>query len=126
MAGVFSSASYAGSYANLVFHPCRVQPETLAASAATSGGAVVNNTATTAPNIPISARVGGSRRQLGLHARLVSLQLTGTPPAGYAAGGKTRIPALTTTFYNACTKGIIVTYLGTTWKVVGTTPEATK
>lgn len=123
-AGIFSFVFYQASYAALT-HPIRVQPETLLAS--TGSPAVTNITAAGPATNRISARATGSKRAIGLVARRVTLSLTSaTPPAGYKAGSITTIPALTTAFFAACTPNATVTYLGATWRVVGTIAEIAK
>jgi len=120
-AGVFVRSRYAASYGDAdQIHPIRVQPETIEADAggtdnAPPPGAVTN---------PISAKVTASKRSLGLRPRLVTLQLTGTPPAEYKAGSIVRIPCLTTAFYDVVTPpGTEVTYLDTTWETVSVSNE---
>lgn len=115
-AGAYTIAKYQASYgAGGEIHPIRVQPETIAAAI----GSVTNAEPAGAQTNPIQARVSGGRRQIGLQARFVVLRApSGSEPDGYLPNGLTRIPALTETFYNAATKGVDVTYLGTTYTVV--------
>lgn len=125
-AGAFINSRYAATYDAAEIHPIRVQPETIAASAAATTGAVTNDPPTGTSTSPISAAVSKSTRSLGLNARVVTIKSTGTPPDGYVVGSVVRIPALTEAFYNACTKDIAVTYLATTWAVVGRRAEVVK
>lgn len=118
-AGDFASQTYRATYSTTASHPIRVQVETSAASI----GSIQNSGDTAPPTSPISARVNGNRRTLGLIARRVRIRLTGTAPTGYSVGSTTSIPALNQNFFNAATRGVTVTYLGTQWAVVGTTPE---
>lgn len=117
--GAFSRSKYDCEDTGLI-HPIRVQPETLAASItgtanAAPSGAVSSN---------ISARVSAGRRTLGLVARSVNLAAPATgQPDGYQAGGVTRIPALTTAFYNKATKGATCSYLGVDYTVISRTSE---
>jgi hypothetical protein len=122
-AGSFSLTRYASSYNPANIHPIRVQPETLLA--VTIGATPVTNTVPTgAVNNPISAIVSRSKRSRGLMPRSIRIRLTGTPvPATYAAGSVTTIPVLQEAFYNACALGVTITYLGSTWTVVGRSPE---
>jgi hypothetical protein len=123
-AGVFTRSRYTASYA-VQTHPIRVQPETIAAT--TTGATPVTNAAPAgAITIPISAKVTGSNKSLGLSARKVRLIVTGTPPTGYKAGSIVTIPALQPAFFNACTPATPVSYLGTTWEVVSRIAEVTK
>lgn len=126
-AGLFLDTFYTASYDNTRIHPIRVQPETLDAATTGAGGAVANSPATGPANTPISAEVTGSTRRLGLHARVIYMKLEGTPPTGYAAGSRVRIPALNPAFYTACLiKGQAVDYLGATWRVTGTRAEVVR
>ena len=125
-AGAFINSRYAANYAAATIHPIRVQPETIAASAAAPGGAVTNDPPADPTTNPISAQVTKSTRSLGLHARLISIKVTGTPPTGYLAGSTVRLPALTPAFAAAAIKGVVITYLGATWEVIGTRAEVTR
>jgi hypothetical protein len=121
MAGVFTNSFYLASYgAGTLVHPIRVQPETLAATI--SGTA--NGAATGPATSPIQARVNGTRREIGLRARSITLQAPATAqPTGYKPLGYTRIPCLTPTFYNLAIKGAVVSYLGASFTVVSQNPE---
>lgn len=76
--------------------------------------------------LPISAIVNGGKRQLGIIARAVYLKLPAvvTPPTGYAIGSRTKIPALTENFFNACLTTKECTYLGLVWEVTGVRQES--
>jgi len=121
-AGAFVYSTYAANYgAGASIHPIKVQPETIAATIGAAGnddGGTLNN--------PISARVSGSRRGLGLFARLIRARLTGTAPDGYSANSVISIPALNVAFFTAAVKGAELDYLGTTWEITGTTVEEAK
>lgn len=122
-AGAFVRSRYAASYLGTAIHPIKVQPETIAASIVGTP-ANTNAAPTGAGTNPISAQVSRSTRALGLHARLISLRISGTPPTGYSSGSTVRIPGLNVAFFQACQlPGAQVTYLGTTWNVVGTRSE---
>jgi hypothetical protein len=125
-AGEFLSAKYQSQYlaTNSPIHPIKVQPETLSATI----NSVPNAQPTVALNNPISAKVSGSKRTIGLTPRKVTLEFTGEEaPDGYETGGQTTIPCLTPTFYAACLlRGATGTYLGTAVKVVSTSPEYVK
>jgi len=119
-AGVFSFVTYGASYETGVSHPIRVQPETLEAAV----GGTTNDPLVGDPTNPISAIVSGSRRSLGLHARTISLALVGSPPTGYAETSRVRIPILDPdNFATFAPKNTAVTYLGTTWRVTGSSAE---
>jgi len=122
-AGTFTFATYGASYETGVTHPIRVQPETLeAAVGATSNDELVGD-----PTNPISARVSGSKRSLGLVARSVTLRIVGSPPTNYSDNSITRIPILDPANFGVFSvKGTAVTYLGTTWEVVGSSAESAR
>ena len=117
-AGVFAIAKYASSNTG-VNHPIRVQPETIAAAV----GATTNAQPAGGVGNPISAQVSRSRRSLGLHARTVTAKSPVEPPEGYSVASVIRIPALTEAFFTACIKGASLSYLGTTWTVIGRANE---
>lgn len=120
-AGAFEFTFYEASYGTAT-HPIRVQPETTEASV--GNPAVTNVTTATTASTPISAKVSGTGRSLGLIARRVRLvNNAANPPAGYKVNSATVIPALTEAFYDACVPNEVVTYLGSTWRVTGRTDE---
>jgi hypothetical protein len=122
-AGVFTETFYLADYTVDAVHPIRVQPETIAAT----DGTVDNDPPAPVGVIPISARVSGSRRGLGLFSRTVTMKVAGTPPTGYSATSIVRIPVLTPTAYAAFRpKGTIITYLGTTWTVLSGQAEVAR
>jgi hypothetical protein len=127
-AGRFVFSFYDADYgAGTAIHPVRVQEETLDATVV--GTAETNTPVGTAATNPISASVSDSTRALGLHARLVYMELAAgaTPPATYKEGSRVKIPALSKDFYAAAAAGNQqVTYLGTTWRVTGTRAEKTR
>lgn len=122
----------AGSFLNTgyetntdVIHPIRVQPETLSLTLnSVSNAAPTTAIATSVP----SAKVSGSRRAIGVNARLVRVRITdGTPPDGYVVGGVITLPVLTQVAFAAYAKGTTGTYTlnGTAYAIefVGKTPE---
>jgi len=119
-AGRFTRSRYAAEYTAGAIHPVRVQPESVAASI----GGTTNAPPAGAATNPISAKVSGGRRELGLRARRVTMSApTTTPPTGYLAGGLTTIPALNLAFYNAAVKGAVCSYLGVSFEVVSRSAE---
>lgn len=118
-AGNFIRSRYESDAGNI--HPIRIQPET---ADATIGS--VNAAPAGAVDVPISARVSGGSRQIGLTARKVRLAFTGTPPTGYAANSVVTIPILTPARFNSVAVGTTGTYLGTAVEVVGKTSESSK
>lgn len=117
-AGAFVNSRYEAD--NDAIHPCRVQPETVAANLGAANaaptGAVTN---------PFKARSTGGNRAYGLKMRAVSVRFTGALPDGYAANQILRIPVLTKAVFD----GIIAntttgTYLGAPIIVVGKIKEA--
>lgn len=122
-AGFFVTARYIAEYAAGQIHPILIQPETAAAQI----GSIENSGSSAALTNPISARVSGSRRGLGLFARTVVLQApANNPPPGYIPRGKTRIPALNVDFWNAAIKGSDCDYLGVTFSVVSRSREVAR
>lgn len=119
-AGAFSTTKYQTDAGNIV--PIKVQPETLACTIAST-----SNTAPTGDltaGFP-SAKVSGSNRTIGINARTVSIKLTAAL-AGYKDDSPLKIPALTPTFFNACSVGATGTYLGTACRVIGRRGESIK
>lgn len=119
-AGVFENVAYEGD--NGQFYNARVQPETL--------DMTIDGTANSAAAGPIpagqpSAYMRGSKRQLGITARTVSLRLPngGTPPTGYS-GDNVTVPVMTPALFGAISRSSTVVYLGATWRVTGTSPES--
>ena len=123
-AGVFEISRYQASYgAGTAIHPIRIQPETLSAEV----DGVANDAPTGATNNPISAHTSKSNNEYGLRPRFITLRAPDeNPPTGYQPRGITRIPALTTAFYNAATKGKDCSYLNVTFKVVSQKAEDVK
>lgn len=122
-AGAFLNTGYETNIG--VIHPIKIQPETLTLT--------LNSVANEAPTTPIalsvpSAKVSGSRRAIGVNARLVRIRITATtPPPGYVVGGVITLPVLTQVAFAAYGKGTTGTYTlnGTAYAVefVGKTPE---
>lgn len=103
--GPFNTTKYQAD--DLSIHPIRIQPETTAVAGAPPAGAV---------NSSISAIVGGSRRSFGLHAR--GVRLVRTFGSGDTAGRRYNfLPVLTTTAFDALSRGGEVTYGGFTWTI---------
>jgi len=122
-AGAFTFETYGASYDVGQTHPIRVQPETLAAEV----GGTANNPIVGDPTNPISAQVGSSTRSQGLHARRIRLALNGAAPTGYAVTSRTSIPILDPDNFAAFSvKNTTVNYLGTTWRVTGSTAEVVR
>lgn len=117
-AGTFQRARYEDNNANI--YPCRVQPETLAAT--------IDGTNNTAPvgavTSDVSANMTASRRKYGVQARRIRLALKegSTAPAGYS-GQSVTIPVLQQAVWDDAAKDADVTYLGTTWTIVSKLPE---
>lgn len=116
-AGQFESAFYTLNNAGVA--RMRVQPET---KALTVGG-VANASAAGPATLPTRARTSGSRRSLGIHARLVRVKFTGAPPDGYTEDGVIALPWFNPTTWAAIGEGDTGSYLGAAIEVVGTTPE---
>lgn len=122
-AGGFSNVGYENN--NAVVHPIKIQPETETFELE----GIANAAATTAiaAGVP-SAKVTGSRRSIGVNARLVRFRFVAPDvPPGYLANGVISLPVLTQVAFAAYGKGQTGTYTinGTGYAVeyVGKTPE---
>lgn len=116
-AGIFLDAFYelnSGEIARI-----RTQPETAAL--------VLEGTTNTIPagpaTLPTAAQVSGGRRSLGIHTRLVRVQFTGAPPTGYKEDGIVTLPWFNPTTWEGLTRGDTGTYLASSVKLVGKSPE---
>lgn len=122
-AGPFIFRGYQAQYAADTFHPIRVQEETEGLVLDVNGTSVQNaGVAISAVTNPISARVSGSRRGIGLSASLLRFTWEGTPPNGYLPGGVITLPALNLAIRSAA-RGSLGEYLGSAIRLVGTVPE---
>lgn len=117
-AGQFIRTRYQSNEIDRIY-PCRVQPETVDLTIDGVSNAPISALATE----PASARMKGSRRDLGVNARSVRIAFTGTPPAGYSAGKVLSVPVLTPSLFDSIARGQVGTYLGAAIEVVGKTPE---
>lgn len=127
-AGSFIRAPYVADYAAGAVHPIRVQPETLALTLNLPSGSESNtptNVTVTDINVPISARVSGGRRGVGLFARLIRIRFTNNVPDGYLPGSVITLP-LVRIFASVLSPGTTGTYLGEDIEVVGISPEITR
>lgn len=116
-AGNFDLSKYADD--NGVVYPCKAQPETKQLTIAGITNAQPLGAAAT--GVP-SARLRGSKRQIGVNARSVTIRLTGTL-AGYAENATITLPVFTKATWDAYSKTETGTYLSTACVVVGKTPE---
>lgn len=119
-AGPFVISRYFSSELNEVM-PIRLQPETLIFA-----GGVANEPPAQGVSLALYANSGGSKRSYGVHARSVSLEWIGTPPAGYAPGRRVRVPVMTQGAYSAYIPGTEGQYLGSPVRVVSRSPEAVR
>lgn len=106
-AGAFIRSKYEMSTPADKVIPIRVQPETLLLK--------VGATANAAPSGTVdadwpSAKVSGSRRGIGIYARMVSFVFTGSGPAGYKEGSVMSLPALTPEFGALVGRGVAGKY----------------
>lgn len=115
-AGDFLNAFYEADDGEIT--PIRIQSET-ASAAFTPGG---TNAIPAGPATGPITRVGGSRREYGRKARSVRIS-SSAPPTGYKANSPISLPILQPGVYAAIKRGGAVTYLSTTWTVVGKSPE---
>lgn len=109
--GPFLSTKYEDE--NLDIHPIRIQPESATVAGTPPSGSI---------NTSVSAKVGGSRRSYGLHAR--GLRLVRVVGSGDTAARRYNfLPVLTATAFNAYSRGGEVTYGGFTWNITDKVPE---
>lgn len=116
-----SGATEAGKYedANGVIYPCRPQPETK--NLTLNGVSNAYPTADVSTGVP-SARLGGSKRSIGVNARTVRVRLTATL-TGYLPNAVLTIPVFQEDVFNGYSKGQTGTYLATAVEFVGKTAE---
>ena len=101
-------------------HPIRVQPETLGLTIEGTPNAAAPGPASS----PLSAKVSGGARTLGLVARRLTIQFDeGAAPEGYFGFSALRVPWLVASNYNAIAVGDTGTYLGAPVTVIGLSPE---
>jgi hypothetical protein len=124
--GPFVFRGYQAQYEADAFHPIRIQPETEDLVLNINGTDVQNDgVAASATTNPISARVSGSRRGIGLYAALLRFTWDATPPTGYLAGGVLTLPAMNFAI-RVAPRGSTGTYLGTAIRLIGTVPESSQ
>lgn len=118
-AGAFADGKYEDDLGNI--YACRIQPETV--------GLQLNGAINTIPagdtDMPVSARMTGSRRAIGCRARSVRIRFTAAPPTGYLPGSIIEIPIFQQSIYNTMTavQKATGTYLGVAIVCVGGTGE---
>jgi hypothetical protein len=112
-AGVFSEGYYKGD--DGTYYPCRYQIETVITDVNEPFTTVDGATAVSS----VSARLSGNRRKFGVNARYVSCKWNGSPPTGYAAAGRIRIPFFDKAQWDDISKGDLIPYLGASLKVIG-------
>lgn len=119
--GPFILSRYRASYnGNTQIHPIKIQPETTGLQFGTE----INVPAIENPTNPISARVTGSKRTIGLNARKVAFRFTSADPIDgrYKEGSILVLPWLLP-FTAALARGTTGTYLGAPIVLVGLIPE---
>lgn len=123
-AGRFELSKYQARYgAGTAIHPIQVQPETLLLTIASAA----NDEPAGEITSPISARVSGGRREVGLNAELVRFTFDeGEEPAGYKADGVLTLPLLSTAIRVVAIRGATGTYLGAPITVVGRSAETVR
>lgn len=123
-AGGFANVKYEANDGTL--HPIKVQPETTELVIGGEKNLVPTEGAGTVRS-KISARVGGSRRGIGLYARMVYIKFgdtDGAQPTGYKRGSRTAVPILTQSFFSLISKNDTGTYLGKVVTVTGVSSES--
>lgn len=102
-------------------HGIRIQPETLTLTL----GSSVNTPVADAINEISRAKVSGSRRAYGVHARTVTIKLTAAGASG-AVGSVLRLPWLTIGSFSGIKNDATGTYNGSACIVVGKSAEKIK
>jgi hypothetical protein len=115
-AGVFEDGKYETDDEDVYF--CRAQPE----SKGLILGGVTNAYPTGEIDQKVSARLTGSKRQIGVTARTVRVQLTATL-TGYKPDAILTVPVFTKDVYDGFGRGQVGTYLSTAVKYVGRSSE---
>jgi hypothetical protein len=121
-AGAFSLLKYETN--DLRIAPIRAQPET--AQLTLNGVINVSAGGSKTPGITL-AKVSGSRRAYGLHARKVSVRfLTAPTSGGYLANGIVSLPVFSRAVWDQYSDGDEGTYLGGTVRFAGKSEERIK
>lgn len=100
------------------FAGCKVQPETLSLSIASTANAPGAGPV----DLPMSAKASKTNREYGIGMRAVTLEFTGALPDGYS-GDNVRVPVMTPAAFAAYQNQATGTYLSVPVRVVGRTPE---
>jgi len=116
-AGPFLRSRYVSDEGDV--HPIRVQPETIALTIDGTSNVPTTDSIT----IPISARVSGSRRGIGLRSRTVTFVFTDNRPVGYEADSPLTLPWLQSSTFTGISRGDTGTYLGGDIEVLYRSPE---
>lgn len=114
--GAFTNSRYESENGDI--RKIRVQPETLLLTL----NSVVNAAPTGAVDTKGSAKVSGSRRSLGAHARLVRIKLTEEGASG-EIGSIIAVPWLKQSTFAALPENATGTYNSSACELVGTTAE---
>jgi len=115
-AGRFEDGKYETNDGDV--YACRAQPE----SKGLTLGGVANAYPPGVIDQATSARLTGSKRQIGVTARTVRVQLTAVL-AGYKPEAILTVPVFTEAVYNGYVRGQVGTYLATAVKYVGRSAE---
>lgn len=121
-AGNFTKTLYQDNQGNV--YNCRVQPETLAFQ---YNGAT--NTAPAGPaDVPVRARMTGSRRRSGCRARSVRVRFTDAVPDGYSVNQIIEIPILQQSIWQTMTadESAAGTYLTLPIEYMGKSDESVR
>lgn len=116
-AGNFLDAFYETDTGDIA--PIRIQPETASLVIASKTNTIPAGPAV----IPVAARISGSRRAYGIHARRVRVKFGDSPPTGYQQNGTVTLPWLQVDTFASLKKGDTGTYLGSSVTYVGKSPE---
>lgn len=117
--GAFEDGKYISNAGDI--YACRAQPE----SKGLTLGGVANAYPGAAVDQKPSARLKSSNRKIGVNARSVRVQLTGTL-AGYKPDAVLTIPVFQQSVWEGYVKGQVGTYQSIACKFVGKSPESIK
>lgn len=119
-AGQFLDAFY--EMDNTSIAAVKIQPETAAL--------VLDGSTNTIPagpaDVPVLAKVSGSRRSYGIHCRTVTVKFTGAVPDGYQPDGQITLPWLQQVSWAALPPKATGTYLASPVTLVFKTAEKVK
>ena len=119
-AGAFEKGKYESNSGDI--YAIRAQPE----SKALTIDGTANDYPTADVDQKVRARVSGTHRGYGVHARFAYVRFTGTLPTGYKAGTILKVPVFKKAMFDGFLPDQTGTYLGQAVELVGWTTEKIK